>query len=114
MTSMLWSVATLAFSNDRGDLVLRRGDLVMPGLDRHAELVQLHLGLEHAGKDALGDGAEVVVFHLLALGRLGAEEGAAGVDEVGAGEVEILVDQEVFLLGAAGGGDACRRRSRRA
>ena len=42
---------------------------------------------------------------LLALGRLGAEEGAAGVDQVGPGQVEVLVDQEVFLLGADGGED---------
>ena len=86
----------------RGDLVLRRRDLVVPGLDRDAELVQLHLGLEHAGEDPLGDRPEVVVFHLLALRRLGAEEGPAGVHQVGPGEVEVLVDQEVFLLGAAG------------
>ena len=97
-----------------GDLVLRRRDLVVPGLDRHAELVELGLGLEHAGQDALGDRAEVVVLHLLALGRLGAEEGPAGVDQVGPGEVEVLVDQEVFLLGAGGGCRRARRRSRRA
>ena len=30
-----------------------------------------------------GMDAEVVVLHLLALGRLGAEERAAGVDQVG-------------------------------
>ena len=89
----------------RGHLVLRRGDLVVPGLDRDAELVELQLGLEHAGQDPLGDGAEVVVFHLLPLGGLGAEEGPAGVDQVGPGVVEVLVDQEVFLLGAAGGVD---------
>ena len=63
---------------DRGDFVLRRGDFVVPGLDRHAQLVQLALGLEHAGQHALGDGAEVLVFQLLALGRLGAEQRAAG------------------------------------
>ena len=89
-----------------GQLVLRRRDLVVPGLDRDAELVELGLGLEHAGQDALGDGAEVMVLHLLALGRLGAEEGPAGVDQVGPGEVEVLVDQEVLLLGA---GRGCRR-----
>ena len=90
---------------DRGDLVLAGGDLVVPRLDRHAELEQLGLGLGHAGQDALGDGAEVLVFQLLALGRLGAEERPAGVDQVGPGVVEVLVDQEVFLLGADGGED---------
>ena len=114
MTSMLWSVATLAFSNIGAISYCDGRDLVVPGLDRDAELVQLDLGLEHAGQDALGDGAEVVVLHLLALGRLGAEEGPAGVDQVGPGEVEVLVDQEVFLLGAGGRVDLRRRPSRTA
>jgi hypothetical protein len=47
------------------------------GLDRDAELEQLALGLQHAGQHALRDRAEVVVFELLALGGLGAEQGAA-------------------------------------
>ena len=89
-----------------GQLVLGRRDLVVPGLDRHAQLVKLGLGLEHAGQDALRDGAEVMVLHLLALGRLGAEERPAGVDQVGPGEVEVLVDQEVLLLGPGRAVDA--------
>ena len=109
MTSMLWSVARLAFSKIGAISYWRGRDFVVPGLDRHAQLEQLGLGLEHAGQDAFGDGAEVVVFQLLALRRLGAEEGAAGVDQVGPGEVEVLVDQEVFLLGADGGEDAAGR-----
>ena len=82
-----------------GQLVLGRRDLVMPRLDRNAELVKLGLGLEHAGEHPLGDGAEVMVFQLLPLGRLGPEERAAGIDQVGPGEVEVLVDQEILLLG---------------
>ena len=65
-----------------------------------------HVG--HARQHALGDGAEVLVFQLLALGRRGAEERAAAVDQVRAGVVEVLVDQEVFLLGADGGEDLLR------
>ena len=89
----------------RGQFVLTGRDLIVPGLDRDAQLVKLELGLEHAGQDPLGDGAEVVVFHLLPLGGLGAEEGPAGVDQVGSSEVEVLVDQEIFLLGSASGVD---------
>ncbi len=85
-----------------GDFILGRGHFVVPRLDRHAQLVEFELPFEHAGENPLGDGAEVVVLHLLALGGLGTEEGAAGVDQVGPGEVEVAVDQEVFLLGAAG------------
>ena len=47
-----------------------------------------------------GIDAEVVVLELLALGRLGAEERAAGVQQVGPRVEEVLVDQEVLLLGA--------------
>jgi hypothetical protein len=85
---------------DRRELVLVRRDLVVARLDRHAELLQLALGLEHVGEDALGDRAEVVVVELVALRRLGPEERAAGVDEVRALVEVLLVDEEVLLLGA--------------
>ena len=98
---------------DRRDLVLRRRDLVVTGLDRHAEALELTLGLEHAGEDALGDRAEVVLVELVALRRLGAEQRAARRVEVGPLVEVLLVDQEVLLLGADGREDArgglCRR-----
>ena len=87
---------------DRRDLVLRGRDLVVAGLDRHAELGQLALRVEHAREHALGDRAEVVVVELVALGRLGAEQRPARGHQVGALEVVLLVDQEVLLLGADG------------
>ena len=93
---------------DRRDLVLARGDLVVAGLHRDAELAQLGLGVEHAGEDPLGDRAEVVVVELVALRRLGAEQRAARGHQVGALEEVLLVDQEVLLLGADGGEDALR------
>ena len=89
----------------RGQLELAGRDLVVAGLGRDAELEQLALGVEHEGEDPLGDGAEVVVVELLALGRLGAEQRAARVEQVGAGEEEAAVDQEVLLLGAGEGHD---------
>ena len=94
---------------DRRDFVLARGDLVVPRLDRHAHLEQLELRFGHAREHALGDGAEVLILHLLALRRLGAEERAAGVDQVGARKIEVAVDEEVLLLGTAGGVDALGR-----
>ena len=99
---------------DRRDLVLVRGHLVVAGLDRHAELVELLLDLEHVGQDALRDRAEVVVVQLVALRRLGAEERAPGGDEVGALEEVLLVDQEVLLLRAHRGEHALGRLRRRA
>ena len=83
-------------------------DLVVAGLGRDAELEQLALGVHHEAEHPLGDRAEVVVVELLALRRLGAEQRAAGVDQVGPGQEEVPVDQEVLLLGAAE-----RRRRRR-
>ena len=90
---------------ERRDLVLAGRDLVVPGLDRHAEPVELPLGLGHAGEHPRRDGAEVVVLELLALGRLGAEQGALAGQQVGPREVEVPVDQEVLLLGADRGVD---------
>ena len=89
----------------RRDLELAGSDLVVPGLGRDAELEELPLGVHHEAEHALGDGPEVVVVELLALGRLGAEEGAAGVEQVRPGQEEVAVDQEVLLLGAAVGHD---------
>ena len=73
----------VAVFEDRGDFILGRGHFVVARLDRHAELEQLALRVGHAGQHALGDGAEVLVFQFLALGRRGAEKRAAGVEEIG-------------------------------
>ena len=100
MTSCWWSEPTFEFSKIGATSYCAGRDLVVAGLDRHAELGQLALGVEHEREHALGDRAEVVVVELVALGRLGAEERAARRDEVGALEVVLLVDQEVLLLGA--------------
>ena len=87
----------------RGQLVLAGGHFVVAGLHRHAQLEQLALRVQHAGQHALGDGAEILVFKLLALGRLGAEQRASAQGQVGAGEEEVAVDQEVLLLRPGGG-----------
>ena len=85
----------------RGDLELGRGDLVVPGLGRDAELEQLTLGVHHERQDAVGHRTEIVVVELLALGRLGAEQRTTSVDQVRAQQEEVPVDQEVLLLGPA-------------
>ncbi len=90
---------------DGGDFVLRGSNFVVTSLHRNAELIELSFDLEHAGEDALGDGTEVLIFELLALGGLRAKEGSAGVEKVRPGEEEVAVDEEVFLLGTGGRGD---------
>ena len=65
---------------DAGELMLGGGGLVVLGLGRDADAPELLVYLAHEGRDSGLHGAEVVVVHLLALGRHGAVEGAAGVD----------------------------------
>ena len=90
---------------DRSHFVLGRSDFVVAGLDRDTEFEALALGFHHAGEHAIRDGAEVLVFELLTLGRLGAEEGTTAGVEVGTEMEEAGVDQEVLLLRAARSGD---------
>ena len=82
----------------RGDLELTRRDLVVAGLGGDAELEQLTLGVHHEAQHSLGHRTEVVVVELLALRRFRAEQGATRIDQVGAGQEEVTVDQEVLLL----------------
>ena len=84
----------------RGQLELGRGDLVMTRAGRHAQAPQLGIQIAHELHDAALDGAEVVIIHLLMLGRLTTEERAPGLNQIGAIEIEILVDQEILLLRA--------------
>ena len=98
----------------RRDFILARRHLVVPRLDRHADLVELGLDVRHERHRAVGNRAEVLILQLLSLRRLGAEQRAARVDEIGTRQVEVLVDQEIFLLGPAGRDDARRRSSRTA
>ena len=85
----------------RRDLELAGGDLVVAGLGGDAELEQLTLGVHHERQHPVGHGAEVVVVEFLALGRLGAEQGAARVHQIGTRQEEVPVHQEVLLLGTA-------------
>ena len=85
----------------RRQLELAGRDLLVAGLGRDAELEQLALAIHHVAEHPLGDRAEVVVVELLALRRLGAEQRPSGVEQVGPGQEEVPVDQEVLLLGAA-------------
>ncbi len=95
----------VAVFEERGEFVLAGGDFVVAGFDGDAELDEFVFAVGHEGQDAFGDDAEIVVFQFLALWRRCAEEGAAAGDQVGTGVVEVLVDEEIFLLGADGGED---------
>ncbi len=95
---------------DRGDLELAGRDLVVAGLDRNAQGVELRLGVGHEAQDPVGNRAEVMVFEFLAARGLGPEEGAARHDQIGAAVEIVLVDQEVLLLRAEAAADPAHRR----
>ena len=83
---------------DRSKLKLVWRNLVVTCLARDAQLQSLDLQVFHEGLYALGDGTEIVVIHLLVLGRVVTHQGAACEHEVGASRVETLVNEEIFLL----------------
>ena len=84
---------------DRRDLVLARRHFVVPRLHRHADLVQLGLDVGHERHHAIGDRAEVLILELLPFGGLAPNSVRPALIRVGTRQVEVLVDQEVFLLG---------------
>ena len=66
------------------DFVLGRSHFVVAGLDGNPELEALAFGFHHAGKHAIRNRAEVLVFELLTLRRLRPEERTATGVKVGA------------------------------
>ena len=67
---------------DGRELVLSGRDLVVLGLGENAELPQLLVEICHERRDARLDRAEVMVVHLLSLGRLCAEKRAPAEHKV--------------------------------
>jgi hypothetical protein len=67
----------------RRDLMLARRHLVVARLHRHADFIELRLDFGHERHHPVGNGPEMLILELLALGRLGAEQRAAGVDQIG-------------------------------
>ena len=91
----------------RRDLELTRSHLIVAGLGRHAEPIELLLDVLHEHLDPLRNRTEVVVVELLPLGRRCAEQAAAGQLQVGAQRHEGVVHQEVLLLSTTAGVDRC-------
>ena len=90
---------------------LSRRDFVVAGLGRDAELPELLFNFCHELEDAGLDGSKIVIFKLLVLGRRCTEKRATGLQKVWAVLVEILVDQEIFLLGSEGDHDRLFRHA---
>ena len=83
---------------DRSALKLVRSHLVVACLARNAQLKSLDLKILHESLHTLRNRSEVVVVHLLVLGRAVAHQRAAGQHEVRTCGIEVLVDEEVLLL----------------
>ena len=94
---------------DGSQLVLGGRHLVVLRLGGDAELPQLLVELLHELVHRGADGAEVVLFQLLALARWRAEERATREHQVLAARVVVLRDQEKLLLIADGGHHALGR-----
>ena len=90
---------------DGSQLMLAGSNFVVLGLGGNAQLPQLLVQLLHKLGDLGTNDTEVVLFQLLTLGRGGTEQGAAGEDQILTGFVIFLLNKEVLLLGADGGGD---------
>ena len=80
------------------DLVLARRDLVVARLDGDAQLEETPLGVRHEREHPVGDGPEVVVLELLALGRRRAHHRSPAHRQVKPLLEELAVDEEVLLL----------------
>ena len=74
--------------------------LVMTCLTRNTELKSYNLQLTHEGCNTLWNASEVVVVHLLVLGRVVTHQGAACQQQVRTGCIKTFVNKEVLLLPA--------------
>ena len=88
----------VGFFEDGCHFKLVGGHFVMACLARDAQFESLHFHVAHKGSDAFRDGTEVVVVHLLVLCRVVAHQCAACQQEVGAGRIETLVNEEILLF----------------
>ena len=90
----------VGFLEYRRAFELIRGHLVVPGLDRDAEAVGLQFEVFHVFEHAARNGSEIVVVELLVFGRDVPHQRTSGLRQVGTGQKQRFVHQEIFLLPA--------------
>lgn len=83
---------------DRGHLVLSRSDFVMSSGGGDSESPEVPFDILNVSEDSSVYGSEIVIFHLLAFGWLGADEGSSASDEIRSGNEESSVDKEKLLF----------------
>ena len=83
---------------DRCQLKLVWCYLVVTGLARNTELKSLDFQILHECLNTLRDGAEVMVVHLLVLGRIVTHQGATCQHQIRTCSIQAFIYQEVLLL----------------
>ena len=83
---------------DRSQLKLVRCHLVMTGLTRNAQLQCLNLQIAHKGCHTLRNSSEIVVVHLLVLGRVVSHQCSSCQQQIGTGSIESFIHQEILLF----------------
>ena len=93
-------VGKIAFTEDGSTLKLVGSHLVVASLHRDAETVSLNLKIFHEGLYAGGNLTEIMVVHLLVLGRSVAQKGTSACYQVGTCGIEAVIHQEILLFPA--------------
>ena len=93
---------------NRRKFVLGGGDFVMLGFCKDAEFPKFVIEIRHKLLDARFDRAEIMVVEFLTFRGFRAEKGASCENQILAFCIQILIDKEVFLLGADGRTDVFR------
>ena len=93
----------IGFGELGSELELSRSHFVMPGPEGKSEPGHRLLHLLHERKHRGIDGSEIMIFHLLSLGRQGSQEGTAAEQNVRPLLGEIFPNEEKFLFRSHGG-----------
>ncbi len=96
----------VALLKDRSKFKLVGSYLVVTRLARNAKFKSLDFEIAHELLNTFGNCTEVVVVHLLILGRVVTHKRTAGEQEVGTSSVETFVYEEVLLFPTEVGGNA--------
>ena len=88
----------IGISIDGCQLMLAGSALVVLGLGQNAQSPQLLIQFLHEAGNTGTDGAEIMVIQLLTLGRQSTKQGPSGEAQVFPLGIQILGQQEIFLL----------------
>ena len=88
----------VGFFKDRSQLKLVGCHLVMTCFAGNTQFERLNFEVFHKRLNPFGDGAEVVIVHLLIFGRVVSHQRSARQHQVGTGKIKTLVYQKILLF----------------